>query len=48
MINSRRKRWVRLVAHMGKQKILYMVLVRKPEVRRVLGRSSGYERMILK
>jgi hypothetical protein len=33
---------------MGKQKILYTVLVRKPEVIRALGRPSSYERMILK
>jgi hypothetical protein len=48
VIKSRRKRWMRLVAGMGKQKILSTVLVRKPEVRRAVGRPSVYEMIILK
>jgi hypothetical protein len=47
MIKSRKKGWVRLVARMEEQKILCTLLVRKPEIKRALGKLSGYGRMIL-
>jgi hypothetical protein len=38
VINSRRMRWVGLVAHMGERRGVYRVLVGKPEGKRPLGR----------
>jgi hypothetical protein len=37
-IKSRRKRWAGNVAHMGEERKVYKVLVRKPEGNRPLGR----------
>jgi len=38
VIKSRRMRWVGHVVHMGEERGVYMVLVGKPEGRRLLGR----------
>jgi hypothetical protein len=38
VIKSRRMRWVGHVAHMGERRDVYMVLVGKPEGKRLLGR----------
>jgi len=38
VIKSRRKRWAGHVAHMGKRRGVYRVLVEKPEGKRPLGR----------
>ena len=38
MIKSRRMRWAGHVAHMGEERVMYRVLVGKPEVKRPLGR----------
>jgi len=40
VIKSRRVRWVGHIAHMGKTKGVYMVLVGKPEGQRPLGRTG--------
>jgi hypothetical protein len=40
VIKSRRLRWAGHVAHMGKRRVAYRVLVRKPEGRRPLGRPK--------
>jgi hypothetical protein len=37
-IKSRRMRWVGHVAHMGEERNVYRVLMRKPEEKRPLGR----------
>jgi hypothetical protein len=37
-MKSRRMRWAVHVAHVGEERIVYMVLVRKPEGKRLLGR----------
>ena len=39
VIKSRRMRWVGYVARMGEERVVYRVLVGKPEERRPLGRS---------
>jgi len=38
VIKSRRKRWAGHVAHMGEERVVYMVLLGKPEGRSPLGR----------
>ena len=38
VIKSRRMRWAGYVARMGEERVVYRVLVRKPEGRRPLGR----------
>ena len=38
VIKSRRMRWARHVAHMGKRRSVYRFLVRKPDGKRPLGR----------
>jgi len=38
VIKSRRMRWAGHVARMGEERVLYRVLVRKPEGKRPLGR----------
>jgi len=38
VIKSRRMRWAGHVVHMGEEKVVYRVLVGKPEGRRPLGR----------
>jgi len=40
MVKSRRMRWARYVARMGKMRNAYRILVGKPEVKRPLGRPS--------
>ena len=40
VIRSRRMRWVGHLAHMGKRRGIYRVLVRKPEGKRPLGRHK--------
>ena len=38
VIKSRRMRWVRHVEHMGERRVVYSVLVGKPEGKRQLGK----------
>jgi hypothetical protein len=40
VITSRRMRWVGHVARMGERRVVYRVLVEKPEEKRPLGRPS--------
>jgi len=40
VVKSRKMRWVGHVAHMGKERVVYRVLVGKPEGRRPLGRPK--------
>jgi hypothetical protein len=41
IINSRRMRWAGHVARMGEKRNVYMLLVRKPEGKRPLGRPRS-------
>ena len=38
VIKSRRMRWAGYVAHMGEERVVYMVLVWKPDGKKPLGR----------
>jgi hypothetical protein len=48
MVKSRRMRWALHMAHMGEDRVVYRVLVGKPEGKRPLGKPRADGRIILR